>query len=465
MSKKVLLYRLFRPAFEMTIVPPLGIMYLASTLRSWGNHDVAIYDMKIEGNDIKRATKFAEEFNPDVIGMSMMSFESPVLKELTQSLRAVLPDAFYLAGGAHPSTFPEDIVKHPDIDLFVVGEGEKTMQTIMERLEGGGRLDNIEGTSVCIDGEAVSHKKESYIDDLDSLPMPAWDLIPVQKYFNLPRMGNIFMHKEYMPMFTSRSCPYSCVYCHLVFGKGFRQRSADSIVDEMKYLKKTYNIREILILDDIFNLRKKDCSKILDKIIESDLDMCLRFPNGMRADLLDRDMLIKFKQANTFATCVAVETAVPRIQKMIKKRAKVDKIFEVIRQADEIGIMTHGFFMIGFPTETKEEMQQTVDYAVNSKLHSAAMLRVTPFKGTALYTMAKEMGFDIPDDPDHFQLYNTNFNLSAEPKEVLDKMQKSFYRRFYMDPVRQFRYMKILPNKFATLPRLLGIFMSRAFGY
>lgn len=463
MAKKIFFIRLTRPSYELTVVPPLGIMYLASALRTWGNHIVSIYDMKIEGESIERATKAAMAFEPDVIGLSLMSFEAPILAPLTISLKKALPKAFIIAGGPHPSTFPQDIGIFPDVDMFVLGEGERTMTTILERIEEGGQLDDIEGTAVKTNEGVKINPLKNFIADIDSIPMPAWDLIPIKKYFNVPRMGNIFMYREFMPIFTSRSCPYQCIYCHKIFGKGFRPRSPDSVIEEIRLLYTQYNIREFMIMDDCFNLQKARAIEILNRIASSGMDICLRFPNGMRADILDRDIIIALKEAHTFATCVAIETATPRLQKFIKKNLDLDKVFHVIEMTDAFNIMTHGFFMIGFPTETRNEMLATIDYAVKSKLHSAAIFRVTPFKGTELYKIALDMGFNVPDDPDSFEIYKTHVNLSSVPEEEVTRLQQLFYRRFYLNPARQLRFLQLMPNKMRTIPRLAKIFVSRAF--
>ncbi len=463
MSKKVFLIRLSRPSYELTVVPPLGPMYLASALRTWGGHDVALYDMKVEGESLEKAVKAARSYGPDVIGLSLMSFEAPVMTSLSKLLKQALPNTCIVAGGPHPSTFPNDIVNETHIDLFVLGEGEKTFAEIVKRIDRGDPLENIEGTAIEVNGQAQIIPLSSFIENLDTLPFPAWDLIPLEKYFDMPRMGNIYMHKPFMTIFTSRSCPFRCVYCHKIFGKGFRPRSPDSVFEEVQLLYNRYGIKEFMIMDDCFNLQKKRAINILSRIAESNMDICLRFPNGMRADILDPDVLHALKDAHTFATCVAIETATPRLQKLIKKNLKIDKVFDIIRQTDKLNIMTHGFFMIGFPTETKEEMEATIDFACRSRLHSAAIFRVTPFKGTELHQMALDMGYDISDDPDSFEIYKTHVNLSAEPEEEVTRLQNVFYRRFYFNPWRQLRFIRLMPNKAETLPRLAKIFFSRAF--
>jgi len=463
MAKKVFLIRLSRPSFELTVVPPLGIMYLASALRTWGKHQVALYDMKVEGNSLERAVRKIVEFAPDIIGLSLMSYETPVMSEIAQQLKQILPRIPIIVGGPHPSTFPQDVMSDPNIDIAVIGEAEETLCAIVERLEEGRSVDDLEGVVVRVDGKIKINPKVSYIENLDMLPMPSWDLIPIKKYFSLPRMGNIYMKKEYMPIFTSRSCPFQCIYCHKIFGKKFRPRSPESVLEEIQFLYTHYGIKEIMIMDDCFNLNKERALEILSRIASSTMEIYLRFPNAMRADRLDREMLIALKEAGTFHTCYAIETASPRLQKYIKKNLDIDKVFNVIEWTDQLDILTHGFFMIGFPTETREEMLATVNFAVRSKLHTAAIFRVTPFKGTELHRIALESGIALSDDPDSYEVYRTRINLSEVPEAEVNDIQNSFYRHFYLKPRRLLRTISLLPNKSSILPRLSMIFLKRAF--
>jgi radical SAM superfamily enzyme YgiQ (UPF0313 family) len=197
MPKKVFLIRLARPSLDLSVVPPLGIMYLASALRTWGGHRVALYDMKLEGNSIEKATKRATEFSPDVVGLSLMSYEAPVMSALAASLKKALPNTLVIAGGPHPSSCPQDVISDPNIDMCVLGEGETTLSKILERLEEGGDLDEIEGTALNVDGQFKINPSTTFIKDLDLLPMPAWDLVPVEGYFSKPRFGVIYRNKNF----------------------------------------------------------------------------------------------------------------------------------------------------------------------------------------------------------------------------------------------------------------------------
>ncbi len=242
-----------------------------------------------------------------------------------------------------------------------------------------------------------------------------------------------------MVMFTSRSCPYRCIYCHNMFGKGFRARSPENVIEEIDVLYNKYNISEIEILDDIFNFDLKRVERICDLIIERGYKISLAFPNGLRADRLEKRTLEKMRLAGTKFISVAVESASPRIQKMIKKNLNIPKVAEVIDYAAGLGIFTNGFFMIGFPTESLEEIKQTVDFALRSRLHTAHFFIVTPFEGTELYENYKELVRNNRIDFSNYNYYRSSFKLSELSSEKLQQIQFLSYFRFYLNPKRALR--------------------------
>ncbi len=171
------------------------------------------------------------------------------------------------------------------------------------------------------------------------------------------------------PIFTSRGCPFGCIYCHNVFGKKFRARSAENVLDELSMLKREYNIGEIEIIDDCFNIDLSRAKEIARGIIDRKLDIAISFPNGIRADHMDKELVDLLKEAGTYRVYYAVETASPRLQKLIRKNVDLDRPKEIVDYTAAQGIMTCGFFMMGFPTETEEEIRMTIDYACRSKFH------------------------------------------------------------------------------------------------
>jgi radical SAM superfamily enzyme YgiQ (UPF0313 family) len=289
--------------------------------------------------------------------------------------------------------------------------------------------------------------------------MPAYDLIDIEAYGRYDRMSRTG-GGTYMSLFSSRGCPYRCAYCHNIFGKAFRSRSAEKLFEEIRHLHDMYGIRDFEILDDVFNLDRKRLVDFCDLIIGSGMKVSFAFPNGLRGDILDEQQLIKLRQAGALFIGFAVETGSPRLQELIKKNIRLDKIKRNIEIAHSLRIHPHGFFMIGFPGETLEEMKMTVDFILSSKLHSFGMFAVMPFENTELAAIAEEMGHHPVSD---FSLnYHSKefLNMTEVPSRKVNRIRRHVLLRFYLNPVRLYVLARDFPDKRA-LGRLLRVFFRR----
>ncbi len=445
-----------------THLQPLGIMYVASALRKAG-HEPHIVDMKVEGIGVGETIRRVAALKPDVLGITAMTYESDCMHALADEARKAMPDMPIVAGGAHAANMPEETLrKGASIDYVVIGEGEQTFAELVEVLGKGGDAHSVKGLAYLRDGEFVRSRERPYIEDLDAWPFPAWDLIPVEKYFDIHRGGIIFYHKEFMTVFSSRSCPYQCIYCHRNLGKVYRPRSPERVVDEIETLVREYGIREIEFMDDMFNLNKERVKSICGHILDRKLNIKMTFPNGMRADILDVQTLKALKDAGMYRTMLAIESGSPRMQKYMKKNVKLEMAKEIIGQAVSLGIMTHGAFMLGFPTETEQEMRMTIDFARRSKFHTAAFYRVLPFPGSELYEIVRRERPDLEITPARFEYHSSDINLSRVPEEKVTSLRKEAYIRFYLNPLRLLRIFYRLPNKFYLVPHLIKMFINRA---
>jgi len=459
---KVLLVQSAHIYQHHTHLHPLGIMYIASSLLAAG-HEARILDMKVEGLTVDDAVREVARVRPDVLGITAMTYESVCMNDLARRVRAEMPEVRIVVGGAHPANEPEEtLTGNPAIDCVCIGEGEITLPDLLDAWREGRALTDVPGLAFRENGAVVRSPARPYIQDLDSMPPPAWDLVPVKKYFTMERGGIIFHHREFMTVMTSRGCPYRCAYCHRNLGKTWRPRRPEKVVEEMETLVRQYGIREIEIMDDMFNLDRKRVQEICRLIREKKLDISMTFPNGLRADLMDEETLTALKDAGMYRTMFAIETASPRIQKLIKKHVKLDKARRIVETAANMGIMTHGAFMLGFPTETEEEMRMTIDFALTSKFHTAAFYRVLPFRGSALYDMVRAERPHINLDPTHLEYHSTDVNLSEVEEDQVTRLRKRAYRRFYLNPVRLARILYRLPNKRILVPHLTKIFFLRA---
>jgi len=265
---------------------------------------------------------------------------------------------------------------------------------------------------------------DTYFDDIYSPHSPI--------YFNARR--------EIASIFTSRGCPYNCTFCHNIFGKKVRYQSPAKVFSEMKRLYEEYGVRQFDVRDDIFNANKKRVHEICDLIIDSGLDINLNFPNGLRGDIMDNDLILKMKKGGTFFITYALESGSPRIQKMIKKNINLEKLKEAIDFTSSIGIVVRVFVMLGFPTETKEEILMTRDFVMNPSIDAAVFHAVNPFEGTDIYHQVEEDGLNPEEFKDKYNYIAPNFSSSSA---VSDEEFRDLYNQcvieFFMDQERTAR--------------------------
>ena len=231
-----------------------------------------------------------------------------------------------------------------------------------------------------------------------------------------------------------------------MFGKKLRTRSVANVLDEMETLVRDHGIRELHLIDDCFNGDIDRARAIMSGVRERKLDLKFAFPNGLRGDRLPDDLLDLMTAAGVYKMNFGIESGSPRIQKLIKKGLSLDNIRGGIERAAARGIFTHGFFMLGFPGETRAEMQETIDFARSTKLHTAGFALLSPFPGTEVHRMAVEMGRTIDYDPDDTSYMRLSANLTAESDDTVLHMHRRAHRQFYGSPLRIWRILTTMPR-------------------
>lgn len=458
------LVQTYHPYTQFTHVHPLGILMIAAVARE-RHPDVHVLDMKVEDWTPERACEELAALKPDVVGLSAMTYEAGCLHQVAKLLKQRLPGVVVVAGGPHPSVAAADVLADAAVDFVVRGEGEFTFRDLLDGLEAGRtEWSECQGLSWRDAAGEVHHEPDRPPPaQLDELPFPAWDLIDHAKYHTVPRGGVIYAHKEFATMFSSRACPWRCTYCHNSYGKTFRDRSAEHVLAEIELLVTKFGVKELVFMDDIFNFKPERAKKIARGIIDKGWKLALTFPNGFRGDILDEELVDLLKQAGMYRCMVAVESAVPRIQKVMKKNLKIDKVERIVDYIARRDVMVHGAFMLGFPSETEDEMQATIDWAARSSFHTAAFFRVIPFKGTELFQQVEHAGYQLPTDWSAYEPYQTDINLSTVEEPRILSLRKQAYRRFYLSPKRMWRIFKLIPNKSNMLPFLTLLFARRAY--
>lgn len=418
--------------------PPVGALYIASSILHNRKTEVKVVDTSFKDFQVHNLYKTFQEFRPDLVGISAITPEAESLDAIAEVTRQLLPHATIVAGGPHPTYYTRQVLRSGNVDYVVLGEGEETILELLDALEGKRDIDQVAGIAYRVNGDMIQTPPRPPLLNLDAIPFPAWELIEVERYTRLPTMSVRISHNPYMVIVTSRGCPFKCFYCHDMHGKSFRGRSPENIVEEMTWLKNRFFVNEFEIIDDIFNFDLRRAIKTFDLIIEKQLDVKLRFPNGIRADICTDEFLEKFRQAGGQYTAVAIESASQRLQRLMKKYLNHQKVEKTIAKASELGIFTLGFFMLGFPSETREEIEQTIQWALHSDLDAALFNIVTPYEGTELSTAFKEV---LPREEDlsyyHFRFVPVSL-CDLSPEELRKRVQRA-YTAFYLSRKRLFK--------------------------
>jgi len=424
---------------RMVFSQPLGLLYLVSVLRRDfpGEFEIELVEQALDDLNLDQMRARIQRFDPDLIGFSCLSVEADEMQRVASVAKALKPECITVLGGPHATVFFDYALNDPNLDLVVLNEGEITFPELLRALREDRPLDEVAGIAFMREGRLVQTPPRDYVPELDSIPLPAWDLINFNRYAVQMSM-NAYSHSPPTAVFcTSRACPYQCIYCHNIFGKKVRYRSVENVMAEIELLTKTYGVRELHIVDDIFNLDLERAKRICDEIVARGIQVKIAFPNGLRGDRMDRELIRKLKQAGCYAITYAVETASPRLQKLIKKNLNLDKVRQAIAWTYEEGMIPQAFLMLGFPGETLEEMKMTVDYTVNSKLLRAIFFTVVIYPRTGLYELARQeyphFDFSRWNMFDMRYYSETPFYTKATGIDLF-KIQRNAYRRFFFRP-------------------------------
>lgn len=391
------------------VIPPLGLAYLASVAEQ-DSHHVRILDTIVEGYNFRylengfiriglendSIQKEIERSHPDIVGITcpytLMNKEMRVVASLVKNVH---PDVPVVVGGAHPSSMPDSVIQDPNVDFVVAGEGEATFRELITRIEKGASISDLKGVWSKVNGKTILNKPRDPIENLDSLPFPAWHLLSVDKYIRVGQAHGVQKRKRYMPVVTSRGCPMRCIFCsiHSVWGYKWRARSPENVVSEIEELTTRYKIREINFEDDNLTLNKKRMAAICDLIVERNLDISWSTPNGVAIQWLDNELLRKMKRSGCYQLNFGIESGDPYVlRNIIHKPINLDRVRKVVEWSKELGIWTHGFFVIGFPGESPESIRLTITFSKELDLDSANYFIATPYPGTPLYYLALSRG-------------------------------------------------------------------------
>ncbi|MDP2909974.1 MAG: radical SAM protein [bacterium] len=448
------------------LIPPFSLGYLATAIRK--NHDVEILDGIKEKLTLEKFEEILQRKQYDIIGIQIFTFHVGGARDYVKSIKKVLPEAKIIFGGPHPSCGASDIFRFfPEINWAFKGEAEIGLAKLLDFIvEGKTDAEALKGVSGLIwrDGGRTVVNEQVFVENLDELGMPSWDLIRPDIYPLSPH-GGFFRNYPIAPVIISRGCPFSCTYCagHLISGKKIRFRSADNVIDEIKILYNQYGIREIHIEDDNFTFNRNLVMEFCRKLKKNNLNISWTCPNGVRLDTLDKDLLLAMKDAGLYSISVGVESGSERILKDMKKNLTKETIKEKINLIRECGLDVSGFFIIGYPTETKDDIMETIDFAMSLDLKRAGFSLFKPFPGTEITRNLIEKGElkEISDeDWAKFILADAVYAPPGFNREEMKKLRKKALLRFYLRPKIIFKFVSDIKN-----PKHLKLVLKRIYSW
>ena len=420
---------LVNPPSESSIAfPPLGLLYLAAHLRhNVPDLSVSVVDAHLGGIQGEDLARQMARSRADIIGITSLSTNHANLVQAAEYARRTA--RYVIVGGPHASAYSEDLARIDSIDFVVSGEGEIPMLSIVEAIARN-------------DARNPDTTGRDSFAEIEDLPFPAWDLVPVQDYFESDRQtteSRVTTSRKVLPLLTSRGCPFGCSYCHNIFGRRFRAHSAERVIEEIARLVHRYGAEEIEIIDDTFNVDPDRVRRFCELYHLRGLDVKLSFPNGLRADLLTPDQIDRLVDCGTYRVAVALESATERIRRLMNRNFDWDKAQTALEWLSSKRVVTGGLFMLGYPGETRAEMDETVEYAIRAPMDLASFSLVKVHKNTPLYAhvLAEhgQAGLAAAGDAD-LSYYTATTNFSAVPSDELMKLQRSAYLRFYSRPGR-----------------------------
>jgi anaerobic magnesium-protoporphyrin IX monomethyl ester cyclase len=423
-----------------TTAQPLGFGYLASVLRQERFSDVAILDACSLVMSVKETIEAIKGYEPDVLGLTTMTVTVKNALKIAAAAKRLFPDVKIAIGGVHATVCPDEVIADPNVDVVVRNEGEYSFLEIMKRWESDESLEGVLGTSIKVDGQIVHHGQYPRLRNLDDLPFPARDLMPMHIY----KAGLSFPPyiRTRTMMYSARGCPYDCSFCSTaaVWGGHYcAMRSATNVLDEIEEVVDRFGVYGFEFADELTTLRKDRLVEFCNGIHERRLDK-VRWVCSSTVRQMDYDTARMMKEAGCSMVYMGVESGSPEILKNLNKRIAIDEVinaFEVTRKA---GLRRCACFMIGAPGETAETVQQSIDLARRIRPERVSLNVVTPYPGTLFYEKHVDKGAELDwdeafsSDPEKPEQATIFYNVSGLSDEELQHLWTRFRRSVELSP-------------------------------
>lgn len=435
-------------------VPSLGLGYLAAVLLRNGL-EVSVLDTLVEGflnersdgdtiiyglgrEDIKKRIK---EYDPDLVGVScIMSNRSKEVLDICRIAKETVPDAHVLVGGQHPTGLP-GMISDSNIDYILRGESENSIVRLVDAINSRGNLADVDGIVVKTNGGIHVSGSMDY-PDLKSIPYPAWEILKLEDYWSAGMSDYEISgegSKKFITMMTSRGCPHNCYYCTsaMMSGRKFRQRELESVVSEIRMYKEKYGVEEIHFWDDNFFINKERVKKLLRCLCGGFPDMRFQVPSGSEANALDDEVIELLAKAGFGKLFVAVESPNEKIQdKLIDKKVNVNSVKHIVKKIKEAGMISEGSFMIGFPGETKEQIDRAFEVVTKFGFDRISVSIVNPLPGTLLYEQCRRENLLYDDfNENDIRWSSENIRLAGVERGYISRRRREVWLKYMKDRI------------------------------
>lgn len=423
---------------------PLGILYIAAMLERHG-YTVTAIDAAAERLDVAGTVARIEQSRPDVVGIGSTTVVFETTKLLATALKGAMPNVPIVLGGYHVTLMPHEAMGHPAFDVGVIHEGEFTMLELCEHYAGRRALDDVMGVVYRKpDGTVFFTPSRPRFKDLDQLPFPARHLLPPDLYKPIP----IDEHATpKFAMITSRGCPHACAFCQKS-KSGYRSHSPEYIADEVEHLVRDFGAKDIAFVDSLFCASKKRVMGIVEEFKRRDIAKKVSWTCSSRVEVVDKELLGAMHEAGCWRTRFGIESGSDKVLDFISKGITKEKIRAAITAAHEVGLRPKAFFIVGHMPDTRETIEETIEFAKSLPLHDVTVQINTLLPKTPQMEMWEREGTKwgrlVNESTDEKSFWEPTFvPWGLEPADLVD-FHRKFYREFYFRPITIARHLETI---------------------
>ena len=422
-----------RLAAAATELPWLGMAYIAAAARAVG-HDVRVVDYEAVRRGWDAVASDIKSFAPDVVAMALFINNVDRCLRVGEVAKRVDPRIQVVLGGPQATIFPDQTIVQPEVDAIVISEAEISFCRLLAAMGDDEAMAEVAGIWFkSRAGEVIKNPRQPLIDPLDTIPAPALDLYPMDRYYPAIHIWG----KRVANYVSSRGCPYECTFCEakMTFGRTFRFHSPERVVTDLNDLHARYGFDSFQFYDDIFTTNRKRVLELCAKL--GDNRRLYKWMCFTRTDLVDPELCRAMKDAGCYLVVFGCESGDQEVLDSIKKKLTVEENYEGIRIANAAGLRTLSSFMLGLPTESVEASKRTVSFALKSKLDYAVFPIFEPYPGTEIWEPALQHGHFI-DVGEHQNQLLTGFDKIWVPngrtRAELETTAHEAFRKFYLRP-------------------------------